>query len=252
MRYPLIGKKLIFLNEVDSTNNYAAKLFRAGEIDSGTVILAEKQTNGRGQRGNHWKSLPNENLLMSFPIDLTIFNHFQLPSLNHFISLGIHDFLTTYSNKAHIKWPNDLVIEHRKIAGILIETQIERNAFNSAIIGIGININQTHFDEKGITSLQIETGHKHDIKTCLKELIYYLNQRVEQLFGIIELPLKNHFEKKLWLLNQTSSFKYRATGECFIGVILGTTEQGALLMRIEDEEKIIQNGEILFLERIAK
>jgi len=252
MRYPLIGKKLILLNEIDSTNNYAAKLFRAGEIDSGTVILAEKQTKGRGQRGNHWQSLPNENLLMSFPLDLTIFSQFQLPSLNHFISLGIFDFLSGYAKKVRIKWPNDLVVEHRKIAGILIETQLERNRFKSATIGIGININQTHFEEKGITSLQLETGNYHDIQTCLDELIYYLNQRIEQLFDLHEFPLKTCFEEKLWLLNQASTFRYKATGEDFTGVIMGTTEQGALIMRIQNEEKIIQNGEILFLERIAK
>ncbi len=249
MNTPIIGQQIIQLSEIDSTNNYVALALAAKQIESGSIVIADVQTGGRGQRGNSWQSTSGQNLLFSFPLDLTIFSTFHLSSLNHFVALGIHDFLSSYLDEVHIKWPNDIVVRNEKIAGVLIETQLEKNRFKTAIIGIGLNINQTDFQEKGITSLGIETNQKYDLKHVLNELVFYLNQRIEALFSISYQPLKVHFENKLWLRGVKSTFEKRKDKTVFAGEIIGTSDDGSLLMLVDDEVKRIQNGEILFLER---
>ena len=133
-----IGSKIIHLESVDSTNNYAANLVRQGNCDHGTVILADDQFLGKGQRGSEWIATKGDNLTTSIvltPDNLSVEDQFYLTCL---ASLSVVDTLKEYHIEASIKWPNDIYVEHKKIAGILIENSFQGNSIKSSIIGIGL------------------------------------------------------------------------------------------------------------------
>ena len=153
-----IGQKIIHLESVDSTNNYVANLIKRSEITHGTVIMADEQFAGKGQRGAEWYVKPGENLTFSFfleNVNLSVSQQFYLTQV---VSLSLVDVLTTLKLTAQIKWPNDIYIKDRKIAGVLIQNQVSNGMVNTAIIGIGLNVNQQSFEGFSATSLISEEG----------------------------------------------------------------------------------------------
>ncbi|MBK6281348.1 MAG: biotin--[acetyl-CoA-carboxylase] ligase [Draconibacterium sp.] len=141
----MTGKNTIFLTEVESTNNYANQLVLSKAAEHGTVVLAQYQKKGKGQQGNSWESEPGKNLLASiilFPDFLSAAKQFYLSKI---ASLSIVDFLKTETSGITIKWPNDIYIDNKKVAGILIENAIKGHNLSSSIIGIGLNLNQELF-----------------------------------------------------------------------------------------------------------
>ena len=121
------NKKVIYLKEVESTNNYANKLILSDTAEDGTVVLAQHQTGGKGQLGNSWESEAGKNLLMSiiwFPRFLPAGQQFLISKV---VSLAITDFLQNEIQNSTIKWPNDIYIDNRKLAGILIENSVKGN-----------------------------------------------------------------------------------------------------------------------------
>lgn len=165
-----VGHHITFLDCIDSTNNYAAKLINEGHKHEGSVIVADEQTSGRGRDDKKWISQPGENLLMSVilrPHFITAQNTF---ALNKIAALAVYNTLKSEGVSAMIKWPNDLLTARGKIAGILIETQIRGSQLSSAIVGIGLNMNQAHFSEPGITSMWHESRRVHERQALLKGL----------------------------------------------------------------------------------
>ncbi|HRX11989.1 MAG TPA: biotin--[acetyl-CoA-carboxylase] ligase [Draconibacterium sp.] len=141
----MTNKKIIFLTEVESTNNYANQLVLSKAAEHGTVVLAQYQNKGKGQQGNSWESEPGKNLLASiilFPDFLSASKQFYLSKI---ASLSIVDFLKSETNGITIKWPNDIYIQNKKVAGILIENAVKGQNLSSSIIGIGLNLNQERF-----------------------------------------------------------------------------------------------------------
>ena len=131
-----IGQKIIHLESVDSTNNYAAILLSEGRIGHGTVILADEQTNGRGQRGAKWLSAEGVNLLFSLvvqPDNLSVSDQCVLTEIT---SLALIEFLRKFGISAQVKWPNDILVNGEKIAGVLIENHLKGNLIASSVIGI--------------------------------------------------------------------------------------------------------------------
>jgi BirA family biotin operon repressor/biotin-[acetyl-CoA-carboxylase] ligase len=177
----IIGNNLIELDITDSTNEYSKKLIKKGPVEEGTVILADFQTKGKGQKDGYWESEKGKNLTFSiilYPNFLDIQKQFYL-SMS--ISIGIVEFLSHLSVKSKIKWPNDICINNKKVAGILIENSIKRNIISSSIIGIGINVNQTEFKSSAPnpTSLYLELNKTFDIKNTYHLLISYLNRWIK-------------------------------------------------------------------------
>lgn len=243
MNRTIIGQRIIHLSSVDSTNNYTAKLFKSGKISSGTVIMAEIQTNGRGQRENAWQSVPFENLTFSFPISSSNFS--QIVSLNHTVALAIYDFIKKYVKEVKIKWPNDIIIRDKKVGGILIETSFEGKLLKHAIVGIGININQKDFTFPSASSLSLETKTDFSPKLIVMELIHCLNNRLNDLRSTSADEIHSNFDKRLWRKNEQSHFESK--GSDFKGVITGTTSTGELIIEIENEKVLFRNGEVSYL-----
>jgi len=152
------GNQIIYLKECQSTNDVLAELSKQATVFEGAIVITDHQLGGRGQRGNVWEANPGDNLTLSL-LYKPFFVQVQFPfGLNIAVSLGIFDVLNEYlPQKVKIKWPNDMIVSvngvDKKICGILMENTIKKNQFENAIIGIGINVNQTNFKESKATSL---------------------------------------------------------------------------------------------------
>ena len=226
----MIGKKIVHIESCDSTNNYIAKLISGGNIDFGTVILADEQTNGKGQRGSKWQSRPAENMIFSLYLDsanLSVKNQFIL---TQFVSVSLVRALLKFGLNASIKWPNDIYVNGKKIAGVLIENQMSGMMLSGSIIGIGLNINQTDFGQLNATSLKLEKG----VFTKVSEVAY-----------LIINELNSAYLEYLWRLNEKASFRDK-NGE-FEGIIRGTEENGLLRMERNGEMVKYDLKEISFV-----
>lgn len=135
----------IAYDELDSTNTYLREAKQKEELPEFTYVTAKFQRAGKGQRGNTWESAPNANLMFSVllrPDSLPMKQHFILSEL---VSLALLKTLSKYSSHFSIKWPNDMYWKDYKIAGILIENDIEGTSIKESVIGIGLNVNQKSF-----------------------------------------------------------------------------------------------------------
>lgn len=194
----MIGEPFIILPTIDSTNNYAKSLLRSGMAKHGTLIFAEEQTQGRGQKSNKWDSEKGLNIMMTAIADtheLSAINQFPLSCA---VAVACSDFFSHYAgDETCIKWPNDLYWRDRKAGGILIENIIKGNIWENGIIGIGININQVVFNQMKNTPVSLKqiTGNTFDSLLMAKELCRFLDQRFNEL-------LAGHFEELLELYNQ--------------------------------------------------
>jgi BirA family biotin operon repressor/biotin-[acetyl-CoA-carboxylase] ligase len=170
-----IGKKILVYNSLSSTNDIAAEYAKDKEND-GLVILAEEQTAGRGRAGNKWLSNPSDSILCSI---LLINESLEGELLSLTCAVAVAEAV---GNNAKIKWPNDIILNGKKIAGILLESKIN-NSQTAYIIGIGINCHQQIFppELKSIaTSLDIETGSTSDRISLTKRLLISIDHWLEQ------------------------------------------------------------------------
>ncbi|HLV41865.1 MAG TPA: biotin--[acetyl-CoA-carboxylase] ligase [Brumimicrobium sp.] len=243
MQKAFVGQKIIHLECVDSTNNYTAKVFKSGAIDSGTVILTDIQTNGRGQREKEWQSDAFSNLLVSVAADINLWKIRNLISLNHIVALSLHKFLSKHTSEVQIKWPNDIMIKGKKIAGILIETQMT-SVQRKSVIGFGVNINQTSFDAPRATSLFLETSNAYQPKTLVFEVIDALNHFINEYHSKGEGYLHDQYNKHLWKLKEMHTFKF--DNEERPGDIVSTTMYGELVVNFNNEERKFLNGEVSY------
>lgn len=224
------GTNVIDLESTDSTNNYALILLREKQPFEGTVVRTFRQTLGRGQRQKQWESENFCNLTFSiiyYPVFLSVSRQFQLSKA---ISLGVADFVksVTKSENVKIKWPNDIYVGNKKIAGILIENTVSGNKISSAVIGIGLNANQTSFSAEipNPVSLKMITGKSLDLEKCFQELCVSLEVRYMQLKGGKENLINEEYHKSLYGLNEQREFVINTKNT--IAEIVGVDELGKL------------------------
>ena len=228
MKQALFGKEIIHLSNIDSTNNFAAKLLSENLCQNGAVIMADVQTQGKGQRGNIWLSESGKNLLSSFvfkPDNLSVENQIALTWAT---SLSLLKTLRKFNIEALIKWPNDILVGGKKIAGILIENQLQGSRISCSIIGIGLNINQTFFENLNATSLLLETNQIVEPRTFLNLLSHEMNKQFELIYSSNFEFLKSEYEANLFQMNELRSYEDEF-GE-FVGKIIGTTNEGKILI----------------------
>jgi BirA family transcriptional regulator, biotin operon repressor / biotin---[acetyl-CoA-carboxylase] ligase len=242
------GNKMIKLQSIDSTNNYATARMYAEDWQEGTVVQADFQSNGKGQPGNYWESEKDKNLLCSIalkPCFLPIRNQFLISKA---ISLSVMNVVENYVAEVMVKWPNDIYVGQRKIAGILIENSILGNSLEYSIAGIGLNINQLEFcsDAPNPVSLAQLTRQHYPVEVLLNELLFYFEKWYSDLkSGQIE-KVNHAYEERLYQLGILAC--YRDRYGTFSGRILGVNPIGQL--RVEDNEKKIREyhfKEITFL-----
>lgn len=234
-----VQKNIIYLESVDSTNNYARNLLNQGKVPEGTVIWAGYQTVGRGQLHNKWESEPNSNLLVSIILHPSEIRPEEQFILSMAVSLAIKDLLDKYITGVKIKWPNDIYSGNDKIAGILIENAIAGNEILYTIAGIGLNVNQENFlsNAPNPVSLKILTREEYKTDELLNRLVVCLNDRYGTAKAVGRNGLDKDYHSSLWRLGEWH--KFRSDNEVFSGQICGTDKQGCLLVR--DENGVIAN-----------
>lgn len=236
------GRTLIELDHLPSTNSHAMELIKQGKAPEGALIWAYFQSQGRGQMGNTWQAEKGKNLTFSLvmhPRFLPAGKQFYLSKITSLAVLGmLTEYLPASQYDIQIKWPNDILVDKCKIAGILIENLLRGNQVQNSVIGVGLNVNQTDFHglEKQATSLALLLKKEVGLKLALELFCKH--------FEALYLNLKqNKFEliNKLYLNNlyRFNSFEnYSANGESFRGKITGVEEGGLLVMENEQGENL--------------
>lgn len=191
-----IGQNLIQLNEVESTNSYAIALLKNVNPPEGTLIMAKHQTHGRGQRGSLWEAQMGQNAIFSLVLKPSFLDEKHLFYLSKCAALALYDVLTQRLNSSHfdikIKWPNDILVNGQKIAGVLIENHFSERRVAWSVVGVGININQTVFSHTlNATSLHLCTLQNHDILLAIQHFCmafegYYLQLKNKSLGALTD------------------------------------------------------------------
>lgn len=228
-----IGRKLISLSSTPSTNEYLKdQLSKSTPLPEGTVIMAVQQTAGKGQHGTRWHGESGKNLTFSvllYPKMIPIEQQFTLTVA---ISLALVRYLEQALPADHhvaIKWPNDIYINGRKIAGILIENSFRGRQWNHAVIGIGLNINQTDFPEsiqQATTSMALLTGQQVDLMQVLSELCTNIETSYQEIIAGNQQSLTQSYHQKLYRLGEQHN--YLIDGVAVPAVLIGVSQQGKL------------------------
>lgn len=242
----------IELQTVDSTNNYALAQVHAGLAQHGMAVFSHEQLAGKGQRGKKWVTSNHDNIALSLvikPASLAVAQQFQLSAC---AAVAACSFFKKYAGEeVRIKWPNDLYWRDRKAGGILIESVVRTqssgaNTWEWAVIGIGININQTRFpaDLPNPVSLKQITGKNSNTVELAKELCrlfdhYYHVLITEGFENIIPVYL-SHFYKR------NEKVKLKKDNRVFEAVIKGISQEGKLVVQHIIEEQF-DLGEIQWL-----
>jgi BirA family biotin operon repressor/biotin-[acetyl-CoA-carboxylase] ligase len=229
-----------------STNEFALTLLSKSKPPEGTVISAYHQYDGRGQIGSKWESEAGANITQSiilYPNFLKALNQFLL---NQAVSLAVYDLVSAHIPKPiSIKWPNDIYVGKRKVAGILIQNTISGDNLNISVIGIGININQIVFlsNPPNPTSFKLETMHDFSIQNLAAQLHYCIEERYLSLLAGQSDKIFEEYLKNLFLLNVAAQFKLK-NGDVTDGMITGVTEYGRLKVRTGQKEESFDIKEI--------
>lgn len=233
---------IIYYETLSSTNNEAIRLATQG-AEEGTVVICNRQTEGRGQRNNKWVAAEGENLTVSLILKPEL-NAGELFLISKTFSLAIVNVLHEYGVNALIKWPNDIYVNNNKIAGILIEHSFLGNRLNFTVIGLGLNINQIQFPpmEVAPTSLILETNNKYDINSVLKDILNQFSILNDTLYTSKEVINEGYMQK---LYRRYGYFKYKTKGGLiFSAKINDVADSGELIL--EDEQGVL--SEFLFKE----
>lgn len=245
-----VGKVLLRFANLPSTNRYAQELLTKSKPIEGTAVWADQQPQGVGQHGSRWESAPGQNLTIS----LILYPHF-LPAARNFalsqaVAVAVRQAVASLlpTRPVAIKWPNDIYVGDRKIAGLLIQNTIQGQQLASAIVGIGLNVNQVEFspDIPRPTSLQRETGHLWDRESVWAQLAQALEATYLQLrAGQLE-QLHTEYQKFLFRRAEVAFFQ-RPSGEVFAGKIRGVTPAGLLHLEQDQGEAFFDLKEIGFV-----
>lgn len=228
--------KLIKLNAIDSTNDFLKKMSQNQQLENFTVVLAETQNKGKGQQGEKWLSEPGKNLITSILISNTISDIRGVFLLNISVALSIINTLETLKIPSlYIKWPNDIMSENKKIAGILIENLIKEKGKIESIVGIGLNLNQTNFEDlTKASSLKNITDKEFDIEDILNKIITELKLNIEKIHLNQESYLWESYHKWLYKKGTPMAFENEQRGR-FMGIIQGVSKDGKLELMHEDD-----------------
>jgi len=212
----ILGAPLIELSTIDSTNIYAMTQIKEGLAKSGSCYTADFQTNGKGQHGRVWESSKGQNLLCSYILELNTLDALKkwTPAdqigFSAAIALGARAFFAAFAgSETKIKKPNDIYFSDRKAGGILIENLVRGQEWTWAVIGIGMNINQTEFSPEALNSvssnpisLQEITNQSWDVKKMQQHLSEALNDAIHDWLQFGEEATLKTLEQHIIELDQ--------------------------------------------------
>jgi len=242
-----IGKTLKYFPSLSSTNTYATELLSKSNPPEGTVILTYNQTAGRGQIGSKWESAPDKNVSMSVILHPKFLVAREQFNLNAVVSLAIFDVVSQYVNDVKVKWPNDIYVGKKKIAGILIQNTLTGKNIQSSVLGIGLNVNQTEFvsDAPNPTSLKLEMGKELDLDKVVEEIVAALEKRYLQLKSGKAKDVRREYIMYLYRFGKPFTFQ-REDNSYFTGIITGISNLGKLVIDTETGEEEFGLKEVRF------
>jgi BirA family biotin operon repressor/biotin-[acetyl-CoA-carboxylase] ligase len=246
----IIGSEIESLESIDSTNDYLQRKLTQGAVREGWVVTAAEQTRGRGQRGAEWHSIHAQNILMStvlYPSFLPVDKQFYLSMA---VALGVASFIRELlpGSRVNVKWPNDILVEEKKVGGILIENSLQGNIIKNSIVGIGININaQPHGNTAWPAACLGDFGDPGRPEELIPVLcnsldIYYQKLRA----GGASETMYGEYMASLYALHEERVFTDLVANQNFTGSITGIDAFGRLLVESAYGEKAYALKEIQF------
>ena len=227
---------IIKLPAIDSTNSYLKELTAKQTVESFTVVVAENQTNGRGQRGANWEVESGKNLTFSILIKDVLLTFEEVFNLNVVVAVSLFQaFSKLKIPNLAIKWANDILADKKKICGILIENQFKSNSEIFSVIGIGINVNQENFSNlpqaSSLKNISGQDWNKEEV------LLTFLSQ-FQNNINLYKNEGANYFwevyHKNLFKKNVPMAFE-NAESDKFMGIIKQVLPNGLLQIELEDD-----------------
>ena len=233
------------LDEIDSTNDELKRRTQFDNMPEGYTLVANKQLKGRGQRGNEWVSSYGNNLTFSVFLKPSFLQNSELFNLQRTISLAVcrtvEDILEV---DVQIKWPNDILVNDKKIAGILVENIFQKGAFSS-IIGIGLNVNQVFGKNLPFaTSIRMESDTISSIPDVLAKFFYYLKYYY-QLMRNNSQEIIDEYNSLIYGLGTEHEFLNKLNGKTIEGIVMGVDPSGRLILNVNNKIEYHLNGELI-------
>jgi len=231
MKFPNPGSNYIHLLTTESTNDFALDYLSKTIPKDGFFVLADFQTGGKGQYGRKWESEASKNLLVSYIFDSSFLKLEQIFGLHLAGSLAINDLLSEFRiEDIRIKWPNDLLVGGRKIAGILVQNMLKGQQLQYSVFGIGLNLNQTNFEVgHRATSLINLTGQEYPILDMAFKLRTLLQNYLDLVRDGGPSDLLFKYNEQLFKRNEIARFK-NDSHETFEAMIKCVDENGMLVL----------------------
>lgn len=242
----VFGHEVYYKEEMDSTNVQAKKLAEQGIANHGYLVTAEKQTNGKGRRGRSWSSPKGTGIWMSLVLkpDISPYNASMLTLVT---ALAVNRVIREQTGlESYIKWPNDIVVNGKKVCGILTEMSSELDYIHYVVIGIGINVNTKDFPEEiseRATSLFIESHKTYKRSRIIEKIMEYLEFYYEQFTLNQDLRLLLT-EYNQMLINIENKVAVQEKQTSFEGIAKGINEKGELLVQTEKGIRTVMSGEV--------
>ncbi|WP_456057260.1 biotin--[acetyl-CoA-carboxylase] ligase [Agathobacter sp.] len=241
-----VAKEVLYFDTIDSTNTKAQELAEKG-YPSGTLVVADKQESGKGRRGRSWVSPSGTGIFMTLMIKPDI-NPNNASMLTLVAALAVAKAITSVTGeKAMIKWPNDIVVNGKKVCGILTEMNAQFDYINHIVVGIGINVHNESFPEeisRMASSLMIEAGGKRFHRAqIIAETMSYFEQYYDTFLKTQDLSaLVREYDKLL--VNRNKSVRVLDPKEPFDGKAMGITPKGELIVDTWESRKLVSSGEV--------
>lgn len=234
---------IIYYTEISSTNTHAIK--NLSDYSDRDVLMAEVQTQGRGRFDRKWVSDKPDNIYISFVLKPDFVC--PLNNIPQYLSLKLCEVLENYGVNPVIKWPNDVLINNKKIAGILAQTSIRGNNFQGLVLGIGVNLNFEKEDMEKIdrpaTSLNLVLGRKINRDEFLEELLYKFFRDYDEFLASGFDFIKDDYIKRAYFLgNIVTVNTYNSEVK---GIAERIADDGSLVMISGGSEVTVNVGEIL-------
>ena len=238
--------RLITLKEVDSTNIYAKNNIE--NFDDKTVICAIRQTAGRGRLSRKWIDLGEGNLFLSFILKPSDSFNSVYANLTQYLSIVLCQVIESYGLKTQIKWPNDVLINNKKVAGILCETIMQGKTFKGLVLGIGVNLNAKQADvdnipDKAATALNLELNKTIDKNEFLNKLTNLFFENYDEFLDKgFEVIKTSYISRAEFLGKEITINGINITKE---GIAKDINDSGELILKKDDEEIVLTIGDII-------
>mgnify|MGYP003397328668 CR=1 FL=1 len=246
--------KITHFKNIDSTNSYLQNLLDKGEDVADNVVVTDFQTSGKGQGKNVWQSEDGKNLLFSIALDMSFLKAEDQFLLTQMVSVAMINVLKNYlpEENLFIKWPNDIYYKDKKIAGILIKNEIKGMMLGTSIIGIGLNVNQTTFDENlpNPISMKMITGKDYDLEELLSAISCQLSAISHQPSAVSNyvnrqqttdnrpcITFNSQYTSYLYRYKQWAFYEHE--GDVKEMMIIGYDQFGRLILKEKNDREVV-------------